>query len=222
MICVAIPCLPRSGSSMTAGIVSRLGVDMGPVGLSVADRNNPAGYYEDWRFSRFHRWRSSLENRDDTWRRRLRMPPVDPQFTPAQAARYRRLVAACEAGGTDWGVKDPELTYYLPRLAEAATCELRLLVPRRPVDESLASGRAAFGAAFGGDASEARAALAEYADRLDGLVAGWAGPKMTFAYHDCLREPARIVGEIAGFLGRATTPEAVASVSPGLRNHAGR
>lgn len=214
MICVAVPCLPRSGSSMTAGILARLGVAMGPEGLARADRHNPKGYYEDWRFTRFHRWRSALENVGaDEFRRRLRMPPEDPQFTPAQADRYRRLVAACEAPGSNWGVKDPELTYYLPRLAEAVTCELRIVVPLRPHDEVVAS----VVAALGHPEADARRAIDEYAARLRALVDGWHGPVLEFFYHNCLRDPRRVVGRIADFLAVAPTPEAIAFVAPALR-----
>jgi hypothetical protein len=216
MICVAVPCLPRSGSSMTAGILARLGLDMGPEGMNRAGRNNPLGYYEDWRFSRFHRWRSALENAGGTgWRCRLRMPPLDPRLTPEQAARYRRLVAACEAGGRSWGVKDPELAYYLPRLAEAVTCELRAVVPHRPVAEVAAS----IAAALGHPPGDARRAAEEYADRLRATVAGWGGPTLEFSYHDCLREPRRVVGRIADFLEVPVAEDAVAFVTPGLRHH---
>jgi len=39
---------PRSGTSMTAGILSRMGVDLGR--LRKPDPENPTGYYEDWDF----------------------------------------------------------------------------------------------------------------------------------------------------------------------------
>lgn len=39
---------PRSGTSMTAGILSRMGVDLGR--LRKPDAENPRGYYEDWDF----------------------------------------------------------------------------------------------------------------------------------------------------------------------------
>ena len=41
---------PRSGTSMTAGILSRLGVDMG--NIRPPDHQNPTGYYEDKDFLR--------------------------------------------------------------------------------------------------------------------------------------------------------------------------
>lgn len=216
MICVAVPCLPRSGSSMTAGVLQRLGFDMGPPGLALPDRNNPAGYYEDWRFSRFHRWRSAVANLDgDGFRRRLRMPPPDPEFTPEQSARYRRLVAACESSGRNWGVKDPELAYYLPRLAEAATCEVRLVVPLRPLEEVASS----VASALRHPEADARRAVDEYAATLRRNYDAFAGPKMEFFYHNCLRDPARVVGRIADFLGVPTTDEAIGFVSPKLRRH---
>jgi hypothetical protein len=200
---------------MTAGILARLGFAMGPEGMNRPNRNNPLGYYEDWRFSRFHRWRSALENVDgDVWRRRLRMPPQDPIFTAPQAARYRRLVAACERPAQNWGVKDPELTYYLPRLADAVTCALRIVIPLRPPAEVAAS----IVASLGHTAEDADRAVAEYSARLDTIIQDWPGPKLEFFYHNCLRDPARVVARIAHFLDVPATDAAVAFVRPGLRH----
>jgi hypothetical protein len=217
MIGVAIPCLPRSGSSMTAGIVHHLGFDMGPPGLARPDRNNPRGYFEDWRFSRFHRWRSARENvAGDEFRRRLRMPPEDPRLADDEWARYRRLVRACEARGGNWGVKDPELTYYLPRLLEAAAGPVRLVIPVRPFEEVVAS----VAAALGHPAADARRAIAEYGARLATIADDWRpAPTLIVGYHDVLRDPGREVARIAEFLGVRPTLAAIAFVNPGLRRH---
>jgi hypothetical protein len=203
---------------MTAGILSRLGFDMGPEGLARPSPANPLGYYEDWRFSRFHRWRSALENVvGDPWRRQLRMPPENPQFTPEQTARYRRLVAACETTGRNWGVKDPELTYYLPRLAEVLTCELRIVVPFRPNAEVAAS----ITSALGHPPPDALRAAREYAERLFLITIRRPEPVLPVFYHECLRDPAGSVNRIADFLDVPATPEAIAFVTPRLCRHRG-
>jgi hypothetical protein len=204
---------------MTAGILHHLGVDMGPAGLQPPNPMNPAGYFEDWRLMRFHRWRSALEYVDgDEFRRRMRMPPLDPAFTPDQAARYRRVVAACEAPGRPWGFKDPELTYYMPRFVEAVRRGLRLVVPRRPEEESIVS-LLGFSVARPIPAADARRAIGEYRERLDLLVASWPGPVLNVDFHECLREPARVVAAIADFVGLEPNESAIAFVAPRLSRH---
>ena len=50
---VIVAGMHRSGTSLTAGLLARLGIDMGR-DLVPADRANPRGYFEDVELVRFH------------------------------------------------------------------------------------------------------------------------------------------------------------------------
>jgi hypothetical protein len=221
MICAAIPCLPRSGSSMVAGIAARLGFDMGPEGpVRPTAKENPLGFHEDWRFIQFHRWFSARANLADLggFRAKLRMPPLDPAFGPEEKVRYRKFVAACEAPGRNWGVKDPELTYYFPRFAETVTSEIRVIIPTRALDE-VAKSLFQHWYRFCITADECRRAAEEYAARLDILIADWTGPLLQIDYRTCLAEPESHVQALAEFLGVPPVADAAAFVKPDLRHH---
>lgn len=211
-IAIAVPCLPRSGSSMVAGILHHLGVDMGKGNR--ANQFNERGYFEDVRFLNFHRAASTAVT--DRYRLHLRLPPERPRLHGDPAARYARLLAACAARPL-WGVKDPELTYYFAEFLRLLPpgVEVRLAVPRRDPAAVAGSLRAKFG--FTG--REAADIVDDYARTLDGLVASWPGPAAEVDYDGCLADPEDAVRRLAALAGVPATAEAVAFVDAGLRHH---
>jgi len=84
----------RSGTSVTAGVLDKLGIDMGDNLLS-ADRHNPYGYYEDMEFLKLNQY--ILQQHGGDW---LRPPEVD--------ATYEHLVEEkVQKKEGKWGFKDP-------------------------------------------------------------------------------------------------------------------
>lgn len=81
--CVCVLSLPRSGSSTVAGMLHRLGVDMGTGHFQGHDDNNPRGYYEDLRFQELAK---SLSGE----RYGTRKPAVIPEQTQR---KYSALIA---------------------------------------------------------------------------------------------------------------------------------
>ena len=93
--------VPRSGTSCVAGVLWRLGVDMGSGHLPQADRSNVLGYYEDMRWQTLNKMVTGLKYG-------TKRPT---QIDGAQKARYHHLAKKCEAAadkhGQVWGFKDP-------------------------------------------------------------------------------------------------------------------
>ena len=106
----------RSGTSLTAGILAKTGVDMGQHQIA-ADRTNPHGFYEDAKIVSFHQlaFRRLLPSNasghiDWGWCEQHVLNTTDlERFRPAA----RRLVVEREAQGVAWGFKDPRATLLL-------------------------------------------------------------------------------------------------------------
>lgn len=214
MKCVLVLPLPRSGSSMVAGVLHHLGFDMGP--CNPPDRANPLGYFEDVRFLRLHRaWSRRYES--DPLRLRLRLPPLAPQLAPLDLIRYRRLLEACRRRGL-WGVKDPELCYYVGPFLKHVGVPVAAIATIRDPEEVAASLRAIRGfspeecRAIARDYRERQArALAEVAEAARG-----AAP-LVIDYVEALADPGGTVRRIADHVGRPVTDRAEAMIRPDLR-----
>ena len=211
-VAIAVPCLPRSGSSMVAGILHHLGVDMGEGNR--ANQFNERGYFEDVRFLNFHRAVSATVA--DRYRLRLRLPAARPHLFGDLAVRYSRLLAACGRRPL-WGVTDPELAYYFDEFIRLMPpgVEVRVAVPRRDPAAVAGSLRGKF--AF--TAREAGDIVADYTQALDRLVVAWPGPIVEIDYDDCLADPGAAVAALADLAGVPATDKAVSSVDAGLRHH---
>jgi glycosyltransferase involved in cell wall biosynthesis len=114
--CVIVAGMHRSGTSLTAGLLERLGVDMGP-DLVPADRANRRGYFEDRDVVRLHQRAfagrfppSGSGHADWGW-------TPDASIAPHDLVRWqpdgRELVARRAATGRRWGFKDPRATIVL-------------------------------------------------------------------------------------------------------------
>ena len=106
----------RSGTSLTAGILARLGIDMGQQ-LIPADSTNPRGFYEDAKIVAFHQqaFRRLLPSNapghiDWGWCEKFALDTTClERFRPAA----QRLVEERESLGVTWGFKDPRTTLLL-------------------------------------------------------------------------------------------------------------
>lgn len=214
MKCVLVLPLPRSGSSMVAGVLDRLGVDMGP--CHPPDRANPLGYFEDVRFLRLHRaWSRRYE--PDPGRRSLGLPPLLPTLAGPDLARYGRLVRACERRG-HWGVKDPELCYYVDDFLHTLRDPFVSIATTRDPGEVAASLGAVRGFSEADGLFVARDYLARQA-RAIARVAEAGRATLTVDYAEALADPEGTARRIAGHVGRPLTAAAVEMIRPGLRRH---
>jgi hypothetical protein len=215
LLCVLVLPLPRSGSSMVAGILDQLGVDMGP--CRPPDAANPLGYFEDVRFWWLHRyWSRRYETIPG--RARLRLPAWDPPLSEVDLRRYARLVRACEQR-PQWGAKDPEFCYYAARFAALLRRPFRTIATTR----ATAAAAASLAAARHFTPADGDRVIREYADRqalmLAELESHGIPPALAVDYDAALADPEGTVRRIAAHVDLPVTAAATAFVAPRLRRH---
>jgi hypothetical protein len=118
MTAVVVAGMHRSGTSLTASVLSRLGVDLGD-DLLPADHANVRGYFEDRTFLAFQRDLLRHASAGDArgWRDWgwTESEQLDGEVIAAAAGDARRLleVRTTRSGDRPWGWKDPRTTLLL-------------------------------------------------------------------------------------------------------------
>ena len=189
--CVIVLSIPRSGSSLVAGVLHRLGVDMGEGYLQPPDISNQRGYYEDLRWQKTNK--------------RLVGPRYEmhclEQIPERIQNKYRKLIAVCETKPL-WGMKDPRLCVTLhwitPYLQDA-----RLVIVRRDLGASVRSlvyhSQVSYQGTLEMNDTQARSLLEEWQRIMDWQIATFNGPMLTVNYRDMLNEPMAWVCELNRF-----------------------
>lgn len=130
--CIMVLGVPRSGSSCLAGVLHRLGVDMGSGYFQRADKNNQRGYYED------RRWQKINKDVTGNYQNRLYYDVVQPEaLTKKQAARYERVARECAAQPI-WGFKNVR-TDFTAQFIWPYLKDVRLVVTQRDLEHSARS-----------------------------------------------------------------------------------
>ncbi|MFH1135089.1 MAG: hypothetical protein V1816_03285 [Pseudomonadota bacterium] len=201
----------RSGSSLAAGILHNLGIDMGP--KDDASFDNPRGFFEDRAFTMTNDF--ILREAGGAWDS---PPSLDSILAAGRDPRIKRQIeAVLEARRRkgQWGFKDPRtiltLPLYFDRLEDPAfVCTHRNLLAlsaslekRNDIPLERALGLALI-------YEKRRLALLSKYDQ---------APKVHISYEALLADR-REVDRLALFVNRPATPEALALVDPVLRHHA--
>ena len=179
--CVMVLGLPRSGTSLVAGILHMTGVNMGEGRLQPADQNNPTGYWEDLR------WQAL--NKRITGIRYGCNEPRD--IGTEQKEQYRQLAAECQTRPL-WGMKDPRLCFTAqwiwPYLSDC-----RIVTVRRDFEASVASlvkhSQVSYKRALEMGPERARALLRVWREAMDRRLAEFEGPVLPVEYELLLKEP---------------------------------
>lgn len=121
--------IPRSGTSCVAGVLHKLGINMGTGHFQPKDKFNPRGYFEDLR------WRHTNQRVTGTG---YSTQGLDLNgISKEQRLCYRQLAKTCQQQPL-WGIKDPFLCfvgqYIWPHLTDA-----RMIAMYRDFDASVAS-----------------------------------------------------------------------------------
>lgn len=205
----------RSGTSMVAGILHKLGVMLTPSGYSIpSDVSNEAGHFEDYEFTIMNR--KILQDAGGNWRN----PPPPGAVVSSDTKRWNRAMAALVKRNDEayecWGWKDPRTVLTIGKwwslLSDAC-----IIVVARHENAVVAS----LMARNGMSQSEALGLNETYCKRLVQFGRGidlerrWAMP-----YAATLKEPEQTISELADYLGLTVTPEAIAHVRPEM-NHWG-
>ena len=189
--CVIVLGIPRSGTSLVAGILHTLGVDMDEGYLQPADANNKYGYFESLRWQALHKRITGI--------RYGTSQPND--IGGEQRLAYKELADECQRKPL-WGMKCPRLCFTLhwitPYLSDA-----RLVIVRRDFEASVASlvkhSIVSYGGALRMDPPQARAILSTWREAMERQIAVFDGPKMEIGYRPLLKEPMAWVRAINAF-----------------------
>ncbi len=198
--CYVVAGPPRSGTSLTAGLLHRLGVSMGSR-LLPADTMNPKGFFVDLDFEEIL---SRIYNAENL--------PSPGDRLPEEADRLvRSIVREREKAGVDWGVKTLWAGPLIHVLLEE--CEaVRLVRVNRPLLASRLSL-----AAHTAHTPEKIAEIITWgkatADYLAGLV-----PTTDVTFGDLIDNKAVEVGKLASLSGKQLRQEVLDFVDSSLRN----
>jgi hypothetical protein len=188
----------RSGTSLVAGVLGQLGLDLGPdEELLPPDPNNQSGYFE---------LADLVEINDDilahyggSWDEPPELPPGWEQSDQLVQIRdrARRILGRRFAGSAHWAWKDPRTCITLPFWQRLVSGLRYVICLRNPVDiaHSLRSREGAERPLekYALDWLRHTASAVSYtADR----------PRIIVHYERFLRDPAREVGRLASFVGQ--------------------
>jgi hypothetical protein len=191
---IAVLGLYRSGSTVVAGVLHHLGVDMGAPFYG--------GYYEsDWVSKQLRIW----------WDERGELQ--EKVQRPKRVKVLAEWVKEREAAGARWvGIKHPLLSLCGEDLVQAWGEETRFIRCCRPLEESVKSMKIGMG--YKGDAELRQRTLL---DELDRFLAG--RPHLQVGFSDMMEHPEEEIKRMIEFLEIAPEPEriavAVQSVTPG-------
>ncbi len=203
MNCFLVLGTPRSGSSLVAGILHRLGSHHFGEFLP-ADVANPTGFYEDL----------DLVNLlgHVNFPRPARLHDLHVWHHRRNADLPRALQARC-AAGVDWGVKSLDVTIAFELFARHCPCPIKIVRMQCALEKSRASARRVWGNHKLVDILAAR--LEQISPCLAAL------PTLEVDYDALLAYPLDAVVSVATFTGHAepaAMKEALAFVQPSLRN----
>jgi hypothetical protein len=125
----------RSGTSLVAGLMRQLGIDLGPdEELLPPDSNNPSGYFELREL--VHLNNDILAQYGGSWSEPPHLPSgwEDSEELAPLRERARRLLTRRFAASPQWGWKDPRTCITLPFWQRLAPGLRYVICVRNPVD----------------------------------------------------------------------------------------
>lgn len=185
----------KSGTTLVSEILHKSGISMGEFDDSLTyDQGN-----------QYERWDAFKINLDmfgvpfeDYFSTRIHAPPREPRPPESIRRRMRTLVASCEAGGGDWGFKDPLTALTYPAWSEVLPPHRVLGIYRDP-DEVLGHYRTRFY-----DLPRAWKVLRAWCGYNLGLLRaldGHTAPSMLLRYDDLMRNDGELE-RLQAFVGR--------------------
>lgn len=197
---------PRSGTSVTAGILHNLGVHMGLGGFmldNAGDEWNSRGHFADREFHGFtSRYLTGLDRPHSDW------------SPDAEGAAQIAAMIQARASTPKWGIKGLH-SWVAARVLSGIGLDVRLIVCDRPVDDSKASFTERTGPAF---KDGAPAFVEDTKAAVESLWDSWPEDKRLRVMHAGIYDSTEsTVSAIASFCGQAVTLESLAVVDPNGR-----
>lgn len=206
--CFLVLGTPRSGTSLVAGILHRLGVRMGLMQANGkydwpdADDWNAKGYYQDSAFVNF-----GVDL--------FGFPPANPRrLTSAERTTVGGIIDA-RAGDVDWGVKEPTIAFYLADFVDLCPDPVKLIVAKRVANRSIQSWRDR-----SGDSLLTSTTLIELVGaQVTTNVAASLLTTLTVQFDDLIDDTTDAVTAIANFVGKPVNDDALNFPDESLRNY---
>lgn len=214
--CIIVLGIPRSGTSCLAGVLHKLGVNMGSGYLQQGNQSNQSGYFEDLRWQRL--------NKQITGERYSLLD--HPNYQTLNG--YKELATTCNKNPL-WGMKDPRLCVTLKYIAPYLE-DCRIVAIIRSIKASARSlaehSRVNYGGAYRMSIGEAEAIQRAWSDHMIRTLDEFDGPIQLVEYIDLINNTKHEVKQVAGFAfkGIGFTPNiesAIRFVNAGL-NHSGK
>lgn len=210
--CVIVVGGHRTGTSAVAGVLHKLGCNMGPKLLG-ANKYNMRGHYEDIAFLRLNK------KVVGDWRR------PRPRMTPRLKVGYRLLIEQrCKR--KLWGIKDPRLCFTLPLFWDLfkGRSKVAIIFVTRGHEASAKSmarrksQNADTNRMIRIDYARAFELAKRYAAAQQRIYDSFEGPYITVSYERLCKKPKQVVEQIAAFVGVPVTVKALKFVEPKLRH----
>jgi|688.fasta_scaffold188450_1 hypothetical protein len=192
MACVIVLGCYRSGTSAVAGVLQKLGVNMGFM-FDSPTSNNIHGYYEDIEFKNFH----------------TKFDAGDLDVNPQLLDNYASLIKRREQESDLWGIKDPLLCTNLSRFVYNLQTNHKLIVCHRPINEI---GKSMAIALKESDLKRYMPLANFYVGKMHEQIKNYKGDILQMHHHDMLSNPVFQVQRIANFTGLQVTQEAISHI----------
>jgi len=219
-ICALVCGVPRSGTSCVAGVLHKVGCDMGKGHFQPTDWANPRGYFEDMR------WRL-VTQRITGKGYSLKAAGIE-RIGKQQRTLYRALAKEC-ARKPLWGMKDPWLCFvarFIWPILQSQGVEVRVVITQRLREASIASVAKHLKRTYKGRGN-AEQIIDTWQAGLDRQLEIWHGPTHIVDYDRLVREPEIVIRELAqfAFVGTGIAPsnieQAAQWVNPKLNHFQG-
>lgn len=192
---IIILAMHRSGSSVVAGILHHLGVDMGEQYLMPPSNDNPKGYFEDVRFVGLNQL--ILRHCGGAWN-----VNIDEQLihnaAPQFEVQIKKLIAARERESILWGMKDPRMVLTIPLYMPYLSLPSFIVVLRNPraIARSLQARDRI-------PVEQGEKFALDYYHRISGFVASLPQtvPVVHVRYDEVVSNPYPVIGRLACFAG---------------------
>lgn len=191
--CVLVLGVPRSGTSCVAGVLHKLGCDMGAGHFQPKDKFNPRGYYEDMR------WR--LVNQRITGKG-YSLKAANVQGIDKEQEHLYRKLAQARRDTPLWGIKDPWLCFlaqFIWPILLGEGFHILLVVTQRERQASIASVQRHLQQSYHGK-GDAKRIIDTWQAGLDRQLMAWHGLSYTIHYEELVRKPVTEVRSLCAFV----------------------
>lgn len=200
--CILVMGIPRSGSSCVAGVLHKLGVNMGAGHFQPRDKFNPRGYFEDLR------WRMLTQQLTG---RGYSLKAASLKSVPKGIRqKYHWLARECSRNPL-WGIKDPWFCFVPGRAAwnqiRAVGTEVYMVVVNRDLDASRCSVARHLRTSYKGQYRGAKRIVETWKAAMDARVAEFDGKIVEIEYEQLVAMPSVYVPALWAFVSQGLDVE---------------